>query len=226
MKTNILKSKRGAAIENAVLFMLIIFALSTIIMTLSLIQHYQNKIDETLLKQDIELEQIGEDFLAYLESGETPTTEGFKMFLGERLDAKYDYVVTGCALVIKSLDRGNVLLSVRAKLDSNKAVFAGLDSNFDEEQDLLNKIGNEFLYYCEQLSKAESPISDFNSYISDKEIKNDKYEIVYDSNKRNLRIINNKDGVRTVLLAVSIASTEEGKCFISVWEYPNIKINK
>ena len=101
----ILKSKRGIAIENAVLFILIIFSLCALLATVALTQHYQTKIDKIRLEQEIELEQIGEEFLAYLESGETPSIEGFEKFLDERFDENYDYVVNGCELVIKSKDK-------------------------------------------------------------------------------------------------------------------------
>ena len=42
----ILKSKRGMALENAILFMLIIFSLCALLTSLTLIGHYQVKIEK------------------------------------------------------------------------------------------------------------------------------------------------------------------------------------
>lgn len=65
MKLNqILKSKRGMALENAILFMLIIFTLCALLTSLTLLGHYQVKIEKKALQQDIEIEQIGEHYLA------------------------------------------------------------------------------------------------------------------------------------------------------------------
>ncbi len=63
----ILKDKKGIALENAILFMLVIFSLCFLIASLTLIGHYQTKIDNILLDQKVELDQIGEDYLAYME---------------------------------------------------------------------------------------------------------------------------------------------------------------
>lgn len=64
----ILKSKSGVAIENAVMFILVIFSLCALLTSLTLIGHYQVKYEKNILKQDIEIDQIGEDFLKYLAS--------------------------------------------------------------------------------------------------------------------------------------------------------------
>ena len=61
--TNILKSKRGVAIENAILFILVVFSLCSLLTMIALIANYQFKIDNIVLKQDVDLDQIGEEFL-------------------------------------------------------------------------------------------------------------------------------------------------------------------
>ena len=59
----ILKDKRGIALENAILFMIIIFALCTLLTNLTLLGHYQLKIEKVTLDRAIMLDQIGEDYV-------------------------------------------------------------------------------------------------------------------------------------------------------------------
>ena len=67
---NILKSKRGFALESAILFMVITFTLCFLLTSLTMIGHYQVKIDSMMLLDDVEIDQIGEDYLASLGAGE------------------------------------------------------------------------------------------------------------------------------------------------------------
>ncbi|MBR4032606.1 MAG: hypothetical protein IKJ07_07735 [Clostridia bacterium] len=60
---NILKSKKGIALENAILFMMVIFSLCFLIASFTLIGHHQGEIEGIKLEQRVELDQIGEDFL-------------------------------------------------------------------------------------------------------------------------------------------------------------------
>ena len=60
----ILKSKRGIALENAILFLIITFSLCALVLTFTIIGRYQSQIERALLEQKVALEQIGEDFLA------------------------------------------------------------------------------------------------------------------------------------------------------------------
>jgi hypothetical protein len=66
----ILKSRRGVALENALLFMLVIFSLCALLTSLTLIGHFQTRINKLTLENEIALEQIGEDFLASVKAGE------------------------------------------------------------------------------------------------------------------------------------------------------------
>ena len=61
---NILKSKKGVAIENALLFMMIIFGLCFLVSFVALIGHHQYRLDNTLIENRVELDQIGEDYLS------------------------------------------------------------------------------------------------------------------------------------------------------------------
>ena len=64
MLNKLLKNKRGMALENAILFMLIIFSLCALLTSLTLIGHFQTNINKLTLENEIKLEQIGEDFVA------------------------------------------------------------------------------------------------------------------------------------------------------------------
>lgn len=88
--TKILKSKRGIALENAILFMMIIFSLCALLTSLTLLGHYQVKIEKSLLLQDVKLDQIGEDYLYCISQGEEFT---------EVYD-DYTYEVSGNALSV------------------------------------------------------------------------------------------------------------------------------
>jgi hypothetical protein len=97
-----LRSRRGVAMESAVLFMLIILALCTLVLTLSLMGRHQIKSQHNEIIADIEKDQIVEDFLAYVNavtvtpaandggstpSPSTPPAEGTSSF--------YDYITNG-----------------------------------------------------------------------------------------------------------------------------------
>lgn len=60
---NILKSKKGVAIENALLFMMIIFGLCFLVSFVALIGHHQYRLDKTLITNRVELDLIGEAYL-------------------------------------------------------------------------------------------------------------------------------------------------------------------
>jgi hypothetical protein len=67
-----LKSKRGAAIESALTFMIIIFSLCFLLTSLALWGYYQIKLASVRTEVYVEVEQIGEDFVAYLGQTEAP----------------------------------------------------------------------------------------------------------------------------------------------------------
>lgn len=59
-----LKDRRGAALEMAIMLSVVTFALSTLVLTTSLLQHSRKVRAEKNMTQGIALEQIGEDFCA------------------------------------------------------------------------------------------------------------------------------------------------------------------
>ena len=93
--------------ENALLFMLVIFSLSALITSLTLIGHYQVKIENITLLQDVEIDQIGEDYLASIAKKQTFTP----------VYENYDYSVSGNALSVwRTGDNPeNVVLYVEAE---------------------------------------------------------------------------------------------------------------
>lgn len=107
-----LRSKKGLALESAVVFMLIILALCTLLITLAIMGRYQLRSAQAEMFRDIEREQICEDFLAYVSavtvtqtdangvspSPSTPPPEGTSSF--------YDYIHNGGnAAIIQRFDK-------------------------------------------------------------------------------------------------------------------------
>jgi len=150
MLTNkILKSKRGVAIENAILFIIVIFMLCALLSSITLIAHYQFKIDNTVLANDVDLDQIGEDFIAFLESGET----NFDNFLRNNVykDKETDYEriytkkyapgITGNLLTVAPQgDSDSVLLYMRAQVEAGKVTAVSRSYSEPGEDDILDTI--------------------------------------------------------------------------------------
>ena len=82
----LLKSKRGVALESAILFMTVIFSFCFILTSLALIGRNRARLDTLYVQSYVESEQIGEYFVIYLEAlgDSTPdniTEDGFKSAL-------------------------------------------------------------------------------------------------------------------------------------------------
>ncbi len=60
----IFKSKKGIAIETAILSIIVIFSLCFLVTSLTLVGHYQVQIESAFILNDAKLDQIGEDFIA------------------------------------------------------------------------------------------------------------------------------------------------------------------
>lgn len=110
---NILKSKKGVAIENALLFMMIIFGLCFLVSFVALIGHHQYSLDNTLIENRVELDQIGEAFVKNASS------------FGANGDVgNYQYEVVGDVLKVyhktATVSNENVLLYV--EVDGGKPV--------------------------------------------------------------------------------------------------------
>lgn len=106
-RTKLLKSKRGIALENAILFLLVIFSFCALLTGMVAIGHAQIKVDAAVLQRDVQIDQIGEDYLTSVRKGEKFT---------EKYD-NYDYTVEGSVLTVWRNDdtKKTVLLYVDAK---------------------------------------------------------------------------------------------------------------
>ena len=104
----ILKDKKGIALENAILFEIIIFSLCFLLTSLTLIGHYQVKIENLTLLNDVEIEQIGDDYLASVKAGEALTKDY----------TNYAYKVSGNTLTVwhKNDESKSAVLYVEAEL--------------------------------------------------------------------------------------------------------------
>ena len=81
-----LKSKRGIAFENAILFMVVVFTLCTLLASLVIIGNYRAQAAQKSFLKRVEMEQIVEDFVDALDTEDGPR-DGEKDF--------YTYEVTG-----------------------------------------------------------------------------------------------------------------------------------
>lgn len=110
----ILKNKRGIALENAILFMIVIFSLCFLLASFTLIGHYQAKIENAMLTQRVDIDQIGEDYLASVGEGKT---------FSKSYD-NYSYKVEGNALIVwRGTDKTNVVLYVEVN-DGSLAIWS------------------------------------------------------------------------------------------------------
>ena len=109
----IIKDKKGIALENAILFMMVVFMLCTLIMTLALMGNRQTEIEYATLERDVALDQIGEDFLESVKTGQ---------FFNASYE-KYEYLVAGNTLTVwrKNDTDKTTVLYVEAEL-VNEAV--------------------------------------------------------------------------------------------------------
>lgn len=103
-----LKSRRGASLALAVMFMVLVFTLGILLSSLMLIGHYGVKIENRQLLERVAVDQIGEDHLAALAAGED-LVEDY---------GKYDYTVEGNVLTVwrKGDETQTVILYVEAEV--------------------------------------------------------------------------------------------------------------
>ena len=77
----ILRNKRGAALESAILFMMVVLMLGMLLTGVIMYTHLRVKANDTLLTREIAIEQIGHDFVhGTLVSGENGEIEGNNAF--------------------------------------------------------------------------------------------------------------------------------------------------
>ena len=108
MKAFLLKLKndrRGVALEMAITLLMVTFALSTLVLTTSLLQHSKKIAAEKQMPRTVALEQIGQRFCTATAAGQNPA---------EWSAAYPDYTVTvdGLTLTVCEKDSDTVLLTV------------------------------------------------------------------------------------------------------------------
>lgn len=109
---SLIKSRRGFAMESALVFLLTVFALCALVTTLTLVGHNQSEFENSTVVSKVELEQIGEDFLAWRRN--TQDT-----FSGE--SENYAYKSEGNLLTVWSKSNtAMVLLRVRLELEEGE----------------------------------------------------------------------------------------------------------
>ena len=65
-RTALLKSKKGIALESAIVFMIVIFMFCFLITSTAFVGSYRTRINKTKAAFYVEQEQIAEDFIAYM----------------------------------------------------------------------------------------------------------------------------------------------------------------
>lgn len=72
----LLRNRRGVALESALLFLIVLFSLCSLLMTVAVVGRYQVKIENTAIVNRAALDQVGEDFvLGNITAGGTKTVE-------------------------------------------------------------------------------------------------------------------------------------------------------
>lgn len=104
----ILKNKKGMALENAILFMLVIFTFCALLTSLTLYGHYQTGLEKVMMTNRVELDQIGEEYLTYLNNG---TNDNF-----QSENADYDISTENNTLTVKNKN-DKIILYVQASID-------------------------------------------------------------------------------------------------------------
>ena len=90
----VLKSKSGIALENAILLMLMTFMFCSLLIGLALVGHYQVRLENVSLLKDTQVDQIGEDFIAYIQNNDP------KDFRIEDPNSNYKCQVNGNVLTV------------------------------------------------------------------------------------------------------------------------------
>ena len=105
----LLKNKRGAAMESAILFMAVVFSLCLLLTTVISTSHLQVRVSKKQRARRLEIEQIGQYYVA------NPTV--FELSEEEKL--KYEIEKTNTSLKLKTKNESVVLY---IELDSDKKV--------------------------------------------------------------------------------------------------------
>lgn len=109
-------TNKGMSIESAVVFMIVIFMFCSIITSLTLYSSYQAKTQNIYLERKIELDQIGENYVAYMRSKDSNVLFSIN-------NSKY-LIDTGTDNTLKvyyasDTEKSNPILSIQLDNDKN-----------------------------------------------------------------------------------------------------------
>ena len=112
-----LRNKRGAALESAILFMVVVLMLGMLLTGVIMFTHLRVKANDTILTREIAIEQIGEDFVHDKGNfkGLTEGTSINKTIIIAKVGtytATGTYTDTNNKTLTLSSQRGSLLLSV------------------------------------------------------------------------------------------------------------------
>lgn len=111
-------TNKGMSIESAVVFMIVIFMFCSIITSLTLYSSYQAKTQNIYLERKIELDQIGENYVAHMRTNDSNTS--FSIDNSKYLiDTNTDNTLKVYYATSEQKDENIILL---IKLDANKEV--------------------------------------------------------------------------------------------------------
>lgn len=124
--TRIFKSRRGAAMETAIVFLLSIFSLCALVTVLALTGNAQMRLENTLLTTKVEVEQIGEEYLVAL--GDDEQLSSYTVEVNERI---YYCNKNGNIFTIEN-EKGTVVLYVEATKDGGVTKWCYTDPDATE----------------------------------------------------------------------------------------------
>lgn len=125
--TRIFKSRRGAAMETAIVFLLSIFSLCALVTVLALTGNAQMRLENTLLTTKVEVEQIGEEYLVALGKDEQLSSD-YTVEVNERI---YYCNKNGNIFTIEN-EKGTVVLYVEATKDGGVTKWCYTDPDATE----------------------------------------------------------------------------------------------
>ena len=125
----LLKNKRGMAMESAILFMLIVFMFGLLLTGVAMTSHLRVNVNNTLLSRELEIEQIGENFVYSLDvfndpKDDTITIGNYNAKLGVNNNNNNNKTLT--------LTRNNKVV-LYVEVDDNKAIKVWKYSNEDNK---------------------------------------------------------------------------------------------
>lgn len=114
---NRLRDKRGAVMESALLFLLVIFLLCFLLTLVALSGHTETKLAEIRLENRLALDSIADGFIAYAktnpDTGATPFDDQNDTYLSTAAKDGDAYVLTVTVTDPPRLDPAAVLLTVK-----------------------------------------------------------------------------------------------------------------